>query len=335
MTSSDAVTDVATTAVADDALFSIADAWQAAGHRLVFAIVIQTWGSSPRQMGSLMLVRDDQMIAGSVSGGCVEGAVVDAALNMMADAGSQRLDFGVADADAWEVGLSCGGAISVWLVSAAAGYFDTKTVRHAARAVASRDTVLLDFDLVTGRVHVADPVVSTSCLEGTVFTLVQPPRPQLIIIGAVHISQHLAPMTAQLGFDVTVIDPRRLFANENRFPGVTMKDCWPDEALTQMVLDEDTALVTLTHDPKIDDVALHLGLTKPLFYVACLGSRKTHAARLRRLAAAGFDAAITGRIHGPAGFDIGARTPAEIAVSVLAELIASYRQCQGIAHAAG
>ena len=335
MTSSRAVTDAATTAVADDALFSIADAWQAAGHRLVFAVVIRTWGSSPRQIGSLMLVRDDQMIAGSVSGGCVEGAVVDAALKMMADADSQRLDFGVADADAWEVGLSCGGEISVWLVSAADGYFDPKTLHHAASAMARRETVMLDFDLATGRVQMAAPVVSTSCLEGTVFTLVQPPRPQLIIIGAVHISQHLAPMAAQLGFDVTVIDPRRLFATENRFPGVTMQDCWPDEALAQMVLDEDTALVTLTHDPKIDDAALHQGLAKPLFYVACLGSRKTHAARLKRLAAAGFDAAITSRIHGPAGLDIGAKTPAEIAVSVLAELIASYRQRQGIAHAAG
>ena len=335
MTSSHAVTDAATMAVADDALFSIADAWQAAGHRLVFAIVIQTWGSSPRQMGSLMLVRDDQMIAGSVSGGCVEGAVVDAALKMMVDAGSQRLDFGVADADAWEVGLSCGGAISVWLLSAADGYFDPQLVQHAARAVARRETIMLDFDLATSRVQMADPATSASCLEGTVFTLVQPPCPQLIIIGAVHISQHLAPMAAQLGFDVTVIDPRRLFATENRFPGVTMQDCWPDEALAQMVLDEDTALVTLTHDPKIDDAALHLGLAKPLFYVACLGSRKTHAARLQRLAAAGFDAAITGRIHGPAGLDIGAKTPAEIAVSVLAELIASHRQRQGAAHAAG
>jgi xanthine dehydrogenase accessory factor len=201
--------------------------------------------------------------------------------------------------------------------------------------MARRETVMLDFDLATGRVQMAAPVASTSCLEGTVFTLVQPPRPQLIIIGAVHISQHLAPMAAQLGFDVTVIDPRRLFATENRFPGVKMQDCWPDEALAQMVLDEDTALVTLTHDPKIDDAALHLGLAKPLFYVACLGSRKTHAARLQRLAAAGFDAAITGRIHGPAGLDIGAKTPAEIAVSVLAELIANYHQRQGIAHAAG
>jgi xanthine dehydrogenase accessory factor len=335
MTSSHAVTDAATMAVADDALFSLADAWQADGHRLVFAIVIRTWGSSPRQIGSLMLVRDDQMIAGSVSGGCVEGAVVDAALKMMADAGCQQLDFGVADADAWEVGLSCGGAISVWLVSVADGYFDPKTLHHAASAMARRETVMLDFDLATGRVQMAAPVASTSCLEGTVFTLFQPPRPQLIIIGAVHISQHLAPMAAQLSFDVTVIDPRRLFATENRFPGVKMQDCWPDEALAQMVLDEDTALVTLTHDPKIDDAALHLGLAKPLFYVACLGSRKTHAARLQRLAAAGFDAAITGRIHGPAGLDIGAKTPAEIAVSVLAELIANYHQRQGIAHAAG
>ena len=319
-------------AVADDALFATAEDWQAAGHRLVFCVVIRTWGSSPRQLGSVMLVRDDRIIAGSVSGGCVEGAVVDAALSMMDSAGSQRLDFGVADADAWDVGLSCGGEISVWLVSVADGYFDAVLLRQSAAAMAGRQTLGLQFDLTTGQVQMITPPAA-SILEDISFTLVLSPRPQLIITGAVHISQHLAPMAVQIGFHVVVIDPRRIFATADRFPGIVVHDRWPDEVLAEMVLDQDTALVTLTHDPKIDDAALHFGLAKPLFYVACLGSRKTHAARLDRLAAAGFDGAATSRICGPAGLNIGAKTPAEIAVSVVAELVSAYRQSQGAVHA--
>ena len=324
----------AETSIADDVLFAVAEDWQAAGHRLVIGVVIRTWGSSPRQMGSVMLVRDDRTIAGSVSGGCVEGAVVEAALGMMDSAGSQRLDFGVADADAWDVGLSCGGEISVWLVSVADGYFDAGLLRQSAAAMAERQTLGLRFDLATGRVQMIVPP-ATHVLEDRAFTLVQTPRPQLIITGAVHISQHLAPMAMQLGFHVVVIDPRRIFATVDRFPGIVVHDKWPDEVLAEMVLDQDTALVTLTHDPKIDDAALHWGLAKPLFYIACLGSRKTHAARLDRLAAAGFDDATTSRIHGPAGLDIGAKTPAEIAVSVAAELVSAYRQRHGAVHATG
>ncbi len=324
----------AATAVADDALFAVAEDWQAAGHRLVFGVVIRTWGSSPRQMGSVMLVRDDRIIAGSVSGGCVEGAVVEAALGMMDIAGSQRLDFGVADADAWDVGLSCGGEISVWLVSVANGYYDASLLRQSAAAMAGRQTLGLRFDLASGQVQMIAPPTA-HVLEDNAFTLVQTPRPQLIITGAVHISQHLAPMAIQLGFNVVVIDPRRIFATVDRFPGIEVHDRWPDEVLAEMVLDQNTALVTLTHDPKIDDAALYWGLAKPLFYIACLGSRKTHAARLDRLAAAGFDDAATSRIHGPAGLNIGAKTPAEIAVSVAAELVRAYRQRHGVVHATG
>jgi xanthine dehydrogenase accessory factor len=316
-------------ALADDALFGLAAEWQQAGHNLVVAFVIRTWGSSPRQVGSLMLVRDDQMIAGSVSGGCVEGAVVDAALGLIDKPGSQRLDFGVADADAWEVGLSCGGEISIWAVSVAAGYFGADVLHNAAAALAHRNSIELHCDLDAGRVHMAPLQHPQSGVDGARFVFVQTPRPQVIIVGAVHISQHLAPMAVQLGFDVTVIDPRRLFATTGRFPGVAMYDQWPDEVLTKMVVDADTALVTLTHDPKIDDAALHLVLGKPLFYIACLGSKKTHAARLVRLADAGFADDLTARIQGPAGLDIGAKTPAEIAVSVLAEMVSAYRRRLG------
>ena len=171
----------------------------------------------------------------------------------------------------------------------------------------------------------SEKVFEASKLEGDEFLFVQAPRPQLIIIGAVHISQHLASMAIQTGFDVTVIDPRRTFATAERFPGIKLVFDWPDIALDDISLDGETSLVALTHDPKIDDTALHQVLGKPLFHIACLGSRRTHAARLERLSEAGFSDADTARIKGPAGLNIGAKTPAEIAVSVLGELVAAYR----------
>ena len=320
--------------VADDQLIIVADEWHKLGHKVVFAFVIQTWGSSPRQVGSIMLIRDDQTIAGSVSGGCVEGAVVEAALTMMEDAGGRRLDFGVADADAWEVGLSCGGEISIWLVSVADSYFAADLLNETASAITAREPFGLQFNLVTGQGHMIPPPI-TSALDGTSFNFLQMPRPQLVIVGAVHISQHLAPLAMQIGFRVSIIDPRGIFSTPDRFPGIALYDCWPDEKLAEMVLDQETAMVTLTHDPKIDDAALKIGLSYPLFYIASLGSKKTHAARLERFAAVGFDSAACDRIHGPAGLDIGAKTPAEIAVSVAAELVRSYRQRQGVVHATG
>jgi xanthine dehydrogenase accessory factor len=160
------------------------------------------------------------------------------------------------------------------------------------------------------------------------FVQVHNPSPRLIIIGAVHISQALAPMAAIAGYAVTVVDPRRAFATEDRFPGVTLSGAWPDEAMAQLQPDVRTAVVTLTHDPKLDDPALSAALKSPAFYIGALGSKKTHAARLGRLAKAGFGEADLGRIHGPAGLDIGAKSPAEIAVSVLAQLTAARRNRQ-------
>jgi xanthine dehydrogenase accessory factor len=158
-------------------------------------------------------------------------------------------------------------------------------------------------------------------LEGArCFVLVRSPAPRIIIVGAVHITQALAPMSAMAGYDVTVVDPRRAFATEDRFPGVTLSNDWPDEALAALKPDFRTAVVTLTHDPKLDDPALIAALRSDAFYIGALGSKKTHASRLERLRAAGFTEADTARIHGPAGLAIGAKSPAEIAVSVLAEL---------------
>jgi xanthine dehydrogenase accessory factor len=148
------------------------------------------------------------------------------------------------------------------------------------------------------------------------------PALRLILVGAVHISQALAPMAALAGYRVTVVDPRRSFASEARFPGVELVAEWPDEVMAGLALDTRCAVVTLTHDPKLDDPALQAALRSPAFYIGALGSRKTHAGRLKRLAAAGFAPAETGRIHGPVGLAIGALSPAEIAISILAEITA-------------
>lgn len=155
------------------------------------------------------------------------------------------------------------------------------------------------------------------------FVQVRVPDPRIIVVGAVHITQALAPMAVLAGYDVVVIDPRRAFATAERFPGMELRHDWPDEALDALNVDARTAIVTLTHDPKIDDPALDRALKSPAFYIGSLGSKKTHAARLHRLAQAGFDDAALARIHGPAGLSIGGKSPAEIAISVLAQLIAA------------
>lgn len=165
----------------------------------------------------------------------------------------------------------------------------------------------------------ADRSITVETPQGAVFIQVFVPPARMIIVGAVHIAQSLAPMASLAGYDVTVVDPRRAFASDARFPGVSVLGQWPDEALEGLALDARTAVVTLTHDPKLDDPALAAALRSEAFYVGALGSKRTHAARLERLSEAGFDEDQRKRIHGPAGLDIGARTPAEIALAIVAQ----------------
>ena len=160
------------------------------------------------------------------------------------------------------------------------------------------------------------------------------PPLRLMVVGAVHIAQSLAPMATLAGYAVTVIDPRGSFATADRFPGITLTDEWPDEALAASKPDARTAIVTLTHDPKLDDPALHSALRSGCFYIGCLGSRRTHASRVGRLKQAGFDDAEIGRIHGPIGLDIGARSPAEIALAIMGEITATLRRPQATTVAA-
>lgn len=184
-----------------------------------------------------------------------------------------------------------------------------------------------------------DPAVRAACLEalradrsrtlpkeeGALFLQVFNPPLRMVVVGAVHVTQALAPMAALLGYEVTVVDPRRAFATDERFPGVAVESDWPDDALRRLSPDRRTAVVTLTHDPKLDDPALEAALAGDAFYIGSLGSRRTHAARLERLRARGFDEPTLARIHGPIGLAIGARSPAEIATAVTAEITATLR----------
>lgn len=171
----------------------------------------------------------------------------------------------------------------------------------------------------------ADRSGTVETARGRLFLNIHNPPARLIVVGAVHIAQPLVPMAALSGYDVTVVDPRRAFLTDARFPGIHVSDEWPDDALTALAPDARTAVVTLTHDPKLDDPALAVALRSPCFYIGALGSRKTHAKRVARLTELGFDEAAIGRIHGPVGLSIGAVTPAEIAVSIMADITRARR----------
>lgn len=294
--------------------------WRAAGHALALATVARTWGSAPRRAGSLLLVRDDGLFEGSVSGGCVEGAVIEAALARIGQGGGELLTFGVSSERAWEVGLACGGEIAILVQAVDDSGFPPALLEKLGAALSAGKPLTLSADFATGRTREG---------EGGDFVHRHDPPLRLMLVGAVHISQALAPLAASLGHTVQIVDPRGAFGAGPRFAGFEVDGRWPDEALADWRPDGASAVVCLTHDPKLDDVALAAALRSDAYYIAALGSRRTHAARLERLAAMGFGEADLARIHGPAGLDIGAASPAEIAVSVAAQMIEAWRRRAG------
>jgi xanthine dehydrogenase accessory factor len=315
--------------------------WVDAGRGVAIATVIETWGSAPQPVGSHLVIGSDGAFLGSVSGGCVEGEVVAQALDAIKAGRGRMLEFGVADETAWRVGLSCGGRIRIDVRPLDPGILAALNAERAARrpfaivtglgSGASRFVRAADF--------AADPLAATlderlrrreSGVEetdgGPVFVAVYAPPVRLIAIGAVHISQALAPMANLAGFETIIIDPRTAFATMDRFPGAQLIAEWPKYAFGAIALDPATAIVLLTHEPRIDDEALVAALRETCFYIGALGSRKTHAKRIERMRAEGFGEAELSRIHAPVGLDIGAKSPAEIAVSILAEIIAVLRR---------
>ena len=304
----------------DIEIINTAHNWDKEKRDFSLAIVIKTWGSSPRQVGSMMLIREDCHVVGSVSGGCVEGAVIISAKKILAYNSAKILDFGVADQDAWSVGLSCGGNISVFVCPRKK--IQENLFERLYLANANRDIFQIECDFSYGEIFERQDLNSNN--RG--LTLKLKPKPRLFIVGAVHITQYLVPMARGAGFEIVLVDPRSHFATSERFPDTDIINDWPDEALKKYTLSENDCLVTLTHDPKIDDSALLIALNSPLFSISCLGSKRTHSARKSRLQTKGIREKQFLRINGPAGLDINAKNPAEIAVSILAELIKDWRR---------
>lgn len=286
------------------------------GASMALATVVSTWGSAPRPRGSHMIVHQDGRFEGSISGGCVEADVLQRAAEVIGGRPAHVESYGVANDDAWAVGLPCGGEISVLVQPIGETGFPPDLFDSIAQAIDAGRAVTLSTDLDSGATR-------SGIIEGQFHNRYDPPR-QLLIVGAVQIAQTLALLAQSIGISPVVIDPRGRFLTEERFPGVDLDDRWPDEAIAARSPGASTAVVTLSHDVKIDDPALAAALQAPTAYVAALGSRKNHAARLQRLASMGFSAEDLARIEGPAGLNIGAIGTAEIALSIAASMVARF-----------
>ena len=296
--------------------------WMQAGQSVALATVIETWGSAPRKAGSQLVIRQDGVFVGSVSGGCVEGAVVHQTLEILAeDKNGQLLSFGVSTEDAWSVGLSCGGEISIWVERAQQSVLQELISAIHARKLVGLHFSMADTVMVTVDAWESEPTFKSLIQSDGQAVRVYTPSIRLFIVGAVHIAQALVPMAQAVGYDVVVIDPRAIFLESERWSYVKRVSDFPEEYLTTQNVGPHDAVVALSHNPIFDDEALWLALEANAFYVGARGSRKNHATRCARLQERGLGSDQVARISGPIGLDIGAQTPAEIAVSILAELI--------------
>jgi xanthine dehydrogenase accessory factor len=294
--------------------------WTSAGEDIAIATVIETWGSSPRPLGSKMLVTRSGKMAGSVSNGCIEGAVFDEAQKVLKTRASKVAAFGVADEVAFEVGLACGGHIEVFIQPLA-------PVHQRLIAMLNRnEPATLRTNLASGEAELVEGTPPGSELarrDGDTF--IEPFRrpAQLVIIGAIHIAIPLHRLAKLMGYRVTVVDARAKFATKERFPEADeLIVAWPDEAMAGIAVDNSTYVVILTHDPKFDLPALRSVLKKDAGYVGAIGSRKTNQNRFDALRQEGFSEEQLSRVHGPIGLDLGGRGAEETALGILAEITA-------------
>jgi xanthine dehydrogenase accessory factor len=336
-------------------VLEVIDDWASSGRSVALATVVDTKRSAPQPAGTKMAVSDGGALVGAVSGGCVEGAVVQVAERILrGEEGPQLLDYGIADEDAWDVGLPCGGEISIW----AELYRDdgpqaafTETARRGGRAalvtaiagVPEAGAKLLVVDGEPGAVGtLGDPeldAAATAAAEeamwaehselleeagATLFVDAVAPPPRLIIFGAVDFAAQLAAFAKVAGWRAFVVDPRKRFATADRFPGAERVIAeWPEKAFAELDgIDRATSIAVLTHDPKLDDAVLTIALRSDAKYIGAMGSRRAQERRRARLLDAGLDDHDLERLAAPIGLDIGAATAAETALSILAEIIA-------------
>ena len=325
--------------------------WTERGDRIALATVVDVQRSAPRAPGAKMAVNDRGEIAGGVSGGCVEGAVVEIAEGVMRGDPPQLVHFGIADSEAWDVGLPCGGEIDVWVqiyepgrfaeVTRAGGRVAEVTLLEGAAPGAK---LLVEADGATSgslgapelddeAARAAGELIWTDASErrGALFVDVSYPAPRLILFGAVDIAAPLCTLARAAGWRPYVVDPRGRFATRERFPdAVEVIVGWPEEAFARLGgIDPATSIVVLTHDPKLDDAALTIALRSPARFVGAMGSRRAQAARRERLLAAGLGEEELERLSAPVGLDLGAIAREETALSILAEVVASRHGREG------
>ncbi|MCH7567620.1 MAG: XdhC family protein [Nitrospirae bacterium] len=327
--------------------------WMEQGTEIALATVVQTWGSSPRQEGAKMAITERGEIAGSVSGGCVESAVAEVGLQVLKSGSPQLLHFGVADETAWSVGLACGGSLDVFVERLDPKQFEFLKGLLISEVPAASVTIVRGPDADVGRkitlstsdpsarygsldsgsddptvelaLQVTEPSLHELKPEGLqAFVDLMPPPPTLIVVGGNQIAIGLSKLAKTMDMRTVIVDPRRAFATKDRFPEVDqLLQAWPAKAFESVPLTASTAVVMLTHDPKIDEPALELALSSPAFYVGALGSKRTQAKRRERLKERGLSEVDIDRLHGPVGLELGADTPDEIALSIMAEIVAS------------
>ncbi len=293
--------------------------WHAAGHAVRLVTVIETWGSAPRPPGALLAMRGDGLVVGSVSGGCVEDDLIERVRGGEAMTAPSLVTYGVTKEEAARFGLPCGGNLRL----VQEPLTDIAWIEEVLARTARHELVARRLDLATGRVTVeAAARGETFSFDGQVMRALFGPRWRMLIIGAGQLSRVLAQMALALDFEIVCCDPREEYHLTWDVPGTTFSTRMPDDLVLELQLDPHSAVVAVTHDPKLDDLALLEALKSPAFYVGALGSRGNTAKRKDRLALFDLSAEEIARLHGPIGLDLGARTPAEIAVSILAEIVA-------------
>jgi xanthine dehydrogenase accessory factor len=309
------------------------DGWE--GTRVVTAMVVDVKRSAPRPPGAKMAINDRGEVSGAVSGGCVEGAVVEVAQEVLAGAAPRLLHFGIADAEAWEVGLPCGGEISVWVEADPDPEF-ARLAREDGRGAMVIDLADGSRTLITPDLA-PDDEVRAAALElmwaerselreiggRQLFIDVVHPAPRLIAVGAVDVARELCTVARAIGWRPFVVDPRGFFARPDRFPDAAgVHASWPQVAFAQIGIDRATSIAVLTHDPKLDDAALLAALESDAGYIGAMGSRRAQADRRERLLSLGVEETDLARIAAPIGLDLGALTAEETALSIMAEIVA-------------
>ena len=297
-----------------------AEAWRKSGHRVTLGTIVKTWGSAPRPVGALVAIRDDGQVVGSVSGGCVEDDLIEKVrAKALAKDAPQLVTYGVTNEEATRWGLPCGGTLQVVLEPVS----EASALGGLLEVISKQQLVKRRLEMDSGRVAV-EPGRWSDALEfdGKVLTTVHGPRWRLLLIGAGQLTHYLAEMAKMLDYHVSVVEPREEYAAGWNVAGVPLDRRMPDDVIAEANLDGHSAVVALTHDPKIDDLALMEALKSAAFYVGAIGSKKNNDARRTRLLEFDLSEAEIARLRGPVGLYIGSKTPPEIAVAIMAEMTA-------------